>query len=89
MRIKPVAVLSRSVHYHFQTRVADSLENMIKNGVIEEHPRDELVPWVSCAGIVPQHDSSLCLTLDAHNLNKALISTNCPTPKQEDFKPQL
>ena len=37
-KIEPVAVPPRSASYHLQARVADSLANGIKNGVIEEHP---------------------------------------------------
>ena len=44
---------------------------------------------MSCAVIVPKDDGSLRLTLDARNLNKALFSTNCPIPKEEDIKAQL
>ena len=88
-KIRPVVVPPRSVLYHLQARVADSLENMIKNGVIEEHPSNEPAPWVSCAVILPKHDGSLRLTLDGCNLNKVLIFTNCPIPKQEDVKAQL
>ena len=43
-KVKPVAVSQRSVPYHLQARVADSLENMIKNGVIEERPSNEVAP---------------------------------------------
>ena len=32
---------------------------------------------------------SLCVTLDVYTLNKAVISTSCPFPKQEDIKVQL
>ena len=39
--------------------------------------------------IVPKDDNSLGVTLDVHNLNKELISTSCPIPKQEDIKAQL
>ena len=39
-KIKPVAVPPRSVSYHLQVRVADSLESMIKNCIIKEHPRN-------------------------------------------------
>ena len=88
-KIKHVADPPRPVPYHLQSRVADSLVNMIKNGVIEEHPSNELVPWVSCAVTVPKNDDSLRVTLDARNLNKALLSTNCPIPMQEDIKAQL
>ena len=43
-KIKPVAVPPRSVPYHLQARVADSLANVIKDGVIEEHPSNEPAP---------------------------------------------
>ena len=51
--VKPVAVPPRTIPYHLQTRVADSLDSMIKDGVIEEHPSNEPAPWVSCAVVVP------------------------------------
>lgn len=43
-KLKPVAVPPRSVPDHLKVRVADSLENMIKNDVIEKHPNNELAP---------------------------------------------
>ena len=87
--VKPVAVPPRTIPYHLQTRVADSLNSMIKHGVIEEHPSNEPALWVSCAVVVPKPDGSLRITLDARNVNKALVSTNYPIPKQEDIKAKL
>ena len=84
--IKPVAVPPRPIPYHLKARVSDVLEKMIQEGVIEEHPPDEPAPWISCAVIVPKSDGSLRITLDARNLNKALISSNYPIPRQEDIK---
>ena len=86
--IKPVAIPPRSVPYHLKARVSDATD-MLKEGVIEEHPINDPSPWVSCAGIVPKTDGSICITLDAHNVNKAIISTNQPIPKQEDIRVQL
>ena len=71
--VKPVAIPPRTIPYHLRARVADSIDNMIKDGVIEEHPNNEPAPWVSCAVVVPKDDSSLRTTLDARNVNKALI----------------
>ena len=65
---KLVAVSPRSVPHHLQDRVADSLENIIKIGVVEEHPSNELVPRVSCVVIVTRDDGSLRVTFDARNL---------------------
>ena len=86
-KVKPVAVPARSVPYHLQDRVADSLENMMKNGVIEERSSNEPAPWDLCAVAVPKDDGSLSVNLDACNLNKTLISTHYP--KQEDINAQL
>ena len=44
---------------------------------------------MSCVVIVPKDDGSLRVTLDARNLNKVLISTNCLIPKQEYIKAHL
>ena len=84
-----MAVPPRTIPYHLQARVADSINNMIKDSVIEEHPSSEPALWVSCAVVVPKSDGSLRITLDARNVNKALISTNYPIPKHEDIKAKL
>ena len=57
--------------------------------IIDKHPSNELGSWVPFAVIVPKDDGSLYETLDACKLNKVLISTNSPVPKQEDIKAQL
>ena len=62
---------------------------MIKEDIIKEDPRNKLAPWVSCAVITPKSNSSLQTTLDAQNLNKALISSNYPIPHQGDIRAQL
>ena len=63
--IKPVAVPPRSVPYHLKGRVSDAIDNMLKEGVIEEHPINDHSPWVSCAIIVPKTNGSIRVTLDA------------------------
>ena len=86
--VKSVAVPPRTIPYHLRARVADSI-NIIKDGVIEEHPNNKPAPWMSCAVVVPKDDSSLRTILDTCNVNKALISSKHPIPKQEDTKAQL
>ena len=66
--VKPVAVPPRTIPYHLWARVADSIDNMIKDRVIEEHDNNEPAPWVSCAVVFPKDDSSLRITLDACNI---------------------
>ena len=87
--VKLVGVPPRPMQYHLKARVDDAIESMIREGVIEEHPPNETAPWVSCAVIVPKSDSSLRITLDARNLNKALISNNYPIPSQGNVRAQL
>ena len=57
--VKPIAVPPRPIPYHLKARVNNSIETMIKDGVIEEYPPNEPAPWISCAIIVPKPDSSL------------------------------
>ena len=87
--VKPVAVLPRTILYHLWARVADSIDNMRKDGVIEEHPNNKPAPWVSCAVVVPKDDGSLRITSDACNVNKALIFSNHPIPEQKEIKVQF
>ena len=87
--IKHVVVPPRSVPYHLKGKVSDAIENLLKEGVIEEHPINDPSPWVSCAVIVPKTDGFIRITLDARNVNKAIISTNQPIPEQEDIRAQL
>ena len=87
--VKPVAILPRAILFHLRDRVADSIDNMIKDEIIEEHPNNEPAPWVSCAVVVPKDDGSLRITLEAGDVNKALIYLNHPILKQEDIKAQL
>ena len=44
---------------------------------------------VSNAVLAPKEDGSIRVTLDARNVNKALISSNQPIPRQEDIKAKL
>ena len=64
---------------------------MIDNDIIEQHPINEAAPWVSNSVIQPKPDGSgsVRVTLDARNVNKALISSNHPIPKYEDIKAKL
>ena len=78
-----------SVPYHLKARVSDAIDNMLKEGVFEEYPISNPFPWVSCSVIVPKINGCIRITLDAHNGNKAIISTNQTIPKQDDIRAQL
>ena len=62
---------------------------MIQNNVIEEHPVGDPAPWISNAHIVPKPNGGLRVTLDAKKVNKAILSSNLPIPRQEDIKTKL
>ena len=87
--VKPVVVPPRTIPYHIRARVADSIDNMRKDGIIKEHPNNKPAPWVSCSVVLQlsktpmtiKDDDSLRITLDARNVNKALISSNHPIRK--------
>ena len=87
--IKPVNVPSYSFPYHLQHRAQLAIDEMIQNDVIEEHPSNEPAPWVSNSVLSPKDDGSVRVTMNAKNVNKALISSNIPIPKHEDIKTKL
>ena len=87
--IKPINQAARTIPYHLQERANEVLETMLKQDVIEEHPTDQPAPWISNTVISPKPDGSLRMTLDARNINKAILSSNLPIPRQEDIKAKL
>ena len=87
--IKPVAEPPRRIPYHLQSRVGEVIDEMMKFGVVEEHPQGEHAPWVSNIVIAPKDDGDIRITLDAKNVNKALRASNFPIPRQEDIKAKL
>ena len=87
--VKPVASPPRRVPYHLKSRVDEVVNDMLSQGIIEEHPTGEPAPWTSNLVIDPKDDGGLRVTLDAKNVNKALFSSNFPIPRQEDIKANL
>ncbi len=87
--IKPVAEPPRRVPYHLKSRVDETIADMIAQDVIEELPAGQQTPWISNIVIAPKDDGNIRVTLDAKNVNKALLSSNFPIPRPEDIKAQL
>ena len=87
--VKPIVTPARPTAYHLVERIDSVIKEMIQNDVIEEHPVGEPAPWVSAPVIVPKSDGSLRVTLDARNVNEAIISSNLPIPKQQDIMEKL
>ena len=87
--VKPVKSPPRVIPYHLRERADIIINEMIQQDVIEEHPSDEPAPWVSNCVLASKSDGNLCMTLDARNVNKAILSTNHPIPRPEDVKAKL
>ena len=62
---------------------------MIEQEVIEKHPPNEPAQWVSNTVLAPKSDGSIRITLDARNVNKAMLANNHPIPRHEDIKASL
>ena len=87
--VKPVCVPPRSFPYHLKERAQKAIDEMINEGIIEEHPADEPAPWVSNSVLAPKPDGKLRVTLDARNVNKAIEPSKVPIPRHEDIKAKL
>ena len=87
--VKLVATPPRSVPYHLKEQVSRVIQEMINQDITEEHPINQPTSWVSNAVIAPKTDGSIKMSLDAHNVNKAIIPTNDPIPRHEDIKSKL
>ena len=87
--IKPIVTPPRSTPYHLEGRVQNLINEMITNGVIEEHPTNEAAQYISCSTIAPKSNGDIRMTLDARHINKAIQSSNLPIPRQEDIKAKL
>ena len=86
---KPTAEPPRRIPYHLESRVQEVIDGMLQNEVIEEHPSGEPAPWASNIVIAPKDDGDIRITLDAKNVNKAILSSSYPIPRQEDIKAKL
>ena len=87
--VKPVAEPPRRIPYHLTSQVEELIGEMLKNDIIEEHPQGEAAPWVSNIVTAPKDDGEIRITLDAKNVNKALLASNYAIPRQEDIKAKL
>ena len=55
---------------------------------MEYVPKGERAPWISNMVIVPKPgtDGDIRITLDAKNVNKALLASHLPIPQLDDIK---
>ena len=87
--VKPVVMPPRATQYHLEERVEEELQRMIKNDVIEEHPRTEPAPWISAAVVAHKANGRIRITMDSRKVNEAILANNLPIPKQEDIKAKM
>ena len=62
---------------------------MIQQDIIDEHAQDQPVCWVSNVVLAPKPDNGVRVTLDAQEVNKAIMPINAPIPRQEDITAKL
>ena len=87
--VKPINEPPRTIPYHLKERAQQVLDDMIKQDIIEEHPASEPAPWVSNIVLAPKNDGGVRVTMDARNVNKAILSCNQPIPRHEDIKAKM
>ena len=87
---RPIISPQRPVPYHhLKEKFQEQITQMLNNDIIEEHPVNEPAPWVSNMVVAPKGDGDIRITLDAKNVNHALVSSNLPIPRHEEIKTQL
>ena len=69
---KPVATPPRSIQYHLRDQASRFIQDMINQDVIEERPINQPAPWASNIVTKRKADESLGMTLNTHNINKAI-----------------
>ena len=62
---------------------------MIRHDIIEENPINKPAPWESNEVIAPKPDKSIRMTLDVHNVSKAILSMNHSIPRHEYIEAKL
>ena len=84
--VPPVACPPYPVPYHLQAQLDKEIERMEKAGIIEDHKGP--APWVNNIVLSP-NDSTVCVTVDMREPNKAIVNTRIPIPRPEDIRKEL
>ena len=79
----------RIIPYHLRDIVDEKIEQLIKEDILEVCPKDEPKPFISNMVLVSKPDGDIRITLDAKNVNKALIASPLPIPHLDDIKVKL
>lgn len=68
----------QQIPYHFQEQFNTSIQEMESEGVTEDHTGP--VTWISNPVLVAKPDGTLQITVDLHQVNKAIENTHLPIP---------
>ena len=85
--VPPVVEARRPIAYHLQDKFNREIENMIADGIVEEHHGP--APWVSNTVLQPKPDGGMRITVDMSGPNQAIKQTNIPIPRVEDIKARM
>lgn len=85
--VTPVAQPHRKVPIHLEDKVEAKLDEMLKQGIIEEV--NEPCRWISPMVVVPKADGSIRICIDMRQANKAIARENHPLQTLDDIWPKL
>ena len=83
--IKPIQQKGRPVPIHFQKKVREELEKLIKSGHIEKADETTENCFISPAVITIKKDKSVKIALDSRKLNEACIKRKAAMPNMEEL----
>jgi len=81
----PIKQVPRRIPFHMKKEVNNLIEEMRKNGVIEESQS----PWISPAVLVKKKDGSIRFCVDYRKVNAVTIKDSFPLPRIDDIFDQL
>ena len=87
--ITPKISPQRPTPYHLRDIINEKVEQLIKDDIFEVVPKNTRTPWISNMVIVPKPDGDYRITLDAKEVNKALLCSHLPIPHVDDIKAKL
>ena len=87
--IAPKISPQRVLPYHLRDMVDEKIDQLIKDDIFEISPKQVPTPWISNMVIVRKTDGDIRITLDAKNVNEALIGSHLPIPQLDDIKVKL
>ena len=85
--VRPVAQNARRVPYGLRDKVANELQNLLKQGIIE--PAEGPTPWVSPVVIVPKSSDAVRICVDMRQANNAIFRERHPIPTVDETLHEL